>query len=343
MKAIVLTGIGQMELRDVPEPGIKEDSDVLLKIEKVGVCGSDVYYYTTGGVATHPVEYPYIVGHECSAMVAAVGGEVSRVKVGDKVAVDPAIVCHSCDQCRQGRKNTCRNMRYLATPPEPGCLCEYIVMLQDCLYPLNDKITLEQAVLCEPLSIGVYGAQLTHIPHGGSVAVFGAGPIGLSCMLAAKAEGARRIFATEKINERAEIAKKAGATWVGNPLNGDMAEKIIEQEPTGVDAVFKSAGGQKTTDQAVELLKPGGKLVLIDIPKTPKVSFIIAKLRRKEITVINPRRQNNCMQRCVDLVASGKINVDFMITHRFRLEQTQDAFDMVAGYRDGVVKALIEF
>lgn len=343
MKVVVLTGIRQMELKDVPEPSIKKDADVLLKIEKVGVCGSDVYYYTTGGVATHPVEYPYIVGHECSATVAAVGSEVSQVKEGDKVAVDPAIVCHHCDQCRQSRKNTCRNMRYLATPPEPGCLCEYIVMPQDCLYPLNGKITMDQAALCEPLTIGVYAVQLAHMPDSASVAVFGVGPIGLSCMLAAKAEGASRIFATETIGERAEIAKKAGTTWVGNPLKENIVEKIIEQEPTGIDVVFKCAGDQKTTDQAIEVLKPGGKLVLIDIPKTERVSFIIAKLRRKEITVINPRRQNNCIQRCIDLLASGKINADFMVTHRFKLEQTQDAFDMVAEYRDGVVKALIEF
>lgn len=342
MKTVVLTGIKQMELTDLPEPSIKGNRDVLVKVEKVGVCGSDVYYYTTGGVATHPVEYPYIVGHECSGTVAAIGSEVRQVKVGDKVAVDPAIVCHNCDQCEQERENTCRNMRYLATPPEQGCLCEYIVMPEDCLYRLDNKITLDQAALCEPLSIGVYGVQLAGIPEGSAVAVLGAGPIGLSCALAAKAEGASRIYATETISERAEVAKKAGASWVGNPLEEDIVKKIAEQEPAGLDAVFKCAGDQGTTDDAVEVLKPGGKLVLIDIPKTERVSFIIAKLRRKEITVINPRRQNHCMQRCVDLLGSGKINADFMITHKFGLEDTQKAFDMVAQYRDGVVKAVIE-
>ena len=138
------------------------------------------------------------------------------------------------------------------------------------------------------------------------------------------------------------MAGNAGAVWVGNPNNENVVGSILEKLPVGPDVVFECAGEQETIDQAVELVRPGGKIMLVGIPRTERVSFTVDKLRRKEISVINVRRQNKCMQPAIDMVASGKVNVEFMITHRFKLEQTQQAFDMVAGYRDGVVKALIE-
>jgi L-iditol 2-dehydrogenase len=344
VKAVVLTGIQQMELLDVPEPGIKEETEALLKIEVVGVCGSDVHYYETGRIGSQVVEYPFIVGHECVAMVKAVGGAVTRVKVGDKVVVDPAIACDNCDQCRQGRRNTCRNLKFLGCPGQSGgCLCEYIAMPEDCCFPIGDKITFEQGVLCEPLAIGIYAVKQAQLPENADIAILGAGPIGLSCLVSAEAEEAGACYVTEKIEERIEVAKKGGATWVGNPDKKDVVEEILKRQPAGMDVVFECAGQQETVDQAVELLKPGGKLMFIGIPRTERCSFMVHKMRRDEITIINVRRQNECTQVCIDSIASGKTNVDFMITHRFKLEQTQDAFDMVAGYRDGVVKALIEF
>jgi len=140
-----------------------------------------------------------------------------------------------------------------------------------------------------------------------------------------------------------EIAKRAGAVWLGNPDSGNIVKEILEREPLGMDVVFECAGQQDTLDEALELLKPGGTLMLIGIPRLERVSFIIDKMRRKEIILINVRRQNKCTQSAIDLIASGKAEVDFMITHRFKLEQTQDAFCLVADYRDGVVKVLIDF
>jgi L-iditol 2-dehydrogenase len=344
MKAVILTGIRQMELADVPEPSIKKDADVLLKVEVVGVCGSDVHYYETGRIGSQIVEYPFIVGHECAGTVKDVGGAVTRVKVGDTVVVDPAITCHNCDQCKQGRRNTCRNLKFLGCPGQvEGCLCEYIVMPEDCCFPIGGKITFAQAVLCEPLAIGVYAVKQANLPENADIAILGSGPIGLSCLVSAKAEKANTCYVTEKIDERIEIAEENGATWVGNPNKEDIVKEILNRQPAGMDVVFECAGQQETIDEAVELLKPGGKLMLIGIPRTERISLMIHKIRRKEITLIDVRRQNKCTQTCIDLIASGKIGVDFMITHRFKLEQTKDAFDMVAGYRDGVVKALIEF
>jgi L-iditol 2-dehydrogenase len=343
MKAVVLTGIRQMEIRDLPEPTIKKDDDVLLKIEKAGVCGSDVHYYETGRIGSQVVQYPFIVGHECAATVKAVGSKVSRVKIGQQVVVEPAVSCHNCDQCRRGRENTCFNLRFLGTPGQGnGCLCEYIVMPEENCLPTNGAITLEQGVLCEPLAIAVYSVRQSGMPANSDVAILGAGPIGLSCIVSAKAENAKGCYVTEKIPERIWVAKNAGATWVGNPDKQDVVKEILQRQPAGMDIVFECAGQQETIDQSVEMLKPGGKLMLIGIPRIERISFAIDKIRRKEITIINVRRQNKCTQAAIDLIASGKTNVDFMITHRFKLEQTQDAFDMVAQYRDGVVKALIE-
>jgi len=146
---------------------------------------------------------------------------------------------------------------------------------------------------------------------------------------------------TEKIDARIEGARKGGATWVGNPNKQDIVKEILQRQAAGMDVVFECAGQQETIDQALEMLKPGGRLVLIGSPRTDRVSFDIDRLRRKEITITNIRRQNKCTQKAIDLIASGKVNADFMITHRFELEYTQDGFDLVAGYHDGVIKAMI--
>jgi len=176
----------------------------------------------------------------------------------------------------------------------------------------------------------------------GDVAILGAGPIGLSCLVAARHQKARACYVTEKVKERMKIAADAGATWAGNPDEQDVVAQILRRQPAGVDTVFECAGEQETLDQAVELLKPGGRLMVIGIPRIERISFVIEKLRRKEISVINVRRQNDCAKPAIDLVASGQVNVDFMASHTFKLEQADEAFDMVANYRHGVVKALID-
>jgi L-iditol 2-dehydrogenase len=332
-----------MEVGPVPDPKIEKDTEVLLRIERVGVCGSDVHYFKTGRIGSQIVEYPFIVGHECAATVAAVGKAVRHLRVGEQVVVEPAVPCHNCDQCRQGRENTCFHLRFLGTPGQGGgCLCEFLVMPEECCLPTRDKLTLEQGALCEPLTIGFYSVRQSRLPKGADVALLGAGPIGLSCMLCAKAEGVRTCYMTEKIPERVQMARKAGATWVGNPSQEDVVMSILHQQPLGMDVVYECAGQQETVDQAVDLLKPGGRLILIGIPREDRISLSIDKIRRKEITIVNVRRQNGCTRATMDLVAARKVQADFMVTHRFQLDQVQEAFELVAGYRDGVVKAMIE-
>lgn len=175
------------------------------------------------------------------------------------------------------------------------------------------------------------------------IAIFGAGPIGLSCLLAARAEGVRACYMTEKIDSRMDTARTGGASWVGNPLKEDVMAAILQQQPLGMDVAFAVPVSRRRSIRAVDVLKAGGKLsMLVGIPREDRISFAIDKIRRKEITIVNIRRQNGCTHKAIDLVASQKVRPDFMVTHRFKLDQVQDAFELVAGYRDGVVKAMIE-
>jgi L-iditol 2-dehydrogenase len=253
------------------------------------------------------------------------------------------VSCHDCDQCRRGRENTCFKLRFLGTPGQgDGCLRQFIVMPEECCFPIHGKLTLEQGVLCEPLAIAVYTVKQSRLPDKADVAVLGAGPIGLSCMAVARAHGTRTCYVTEKIAERAKLAADNGATWVGNPLREDVVSEILKCQPLGMDVVYECAGQQETIDQGVELLRPGGTLMLVGIPREDRILLSIDKIRRKEVTIVNVRRQNGCTQVAMDLIASRRVNVDFMVTHRFGLDDVQNAFEMVAGYRDGAVKAMIE-
>ena len=253
--------------------------------------------------------------------------------------------CWTCDQCRAGRPHTCRKLRFLGCPKQAeGCLSEYVVMPQTSCFALAPSITDDEAALSEPLAIGVYAVKSSIPMAGAKVGILGAGPIGLSVMLAARAQGAARIVMTDKIDSRLALACKSGADWGGNPLRGDVIQEITRLEPAQLDVVFECCGQQDALDQGIELLKPGGKLMVVGIPPTlERVSFKIDTLRHKEICIQNVRRQNHCVQATLDMITRREVDVNFMVTHRYPFARTQDAFDLVAGYQDGVVKAMINF
>ena len=343
MKAIMLTGIRQLEMLDTADVEIKNDNDVLIKLKTVGVCGSDVHYYTTGRIGSQVVEFPYPVGHECAGVVEAVGKGVEGLKAGDRIAIDPAISCGECDQCKSGREHTCRKLLFLGCPGQiDGCLSDYIVMPQECCFKIPDSMTFEQAAISEPLAIGVYAVKQSIPMQGAKIGILGAGPIGLSVLMPAKMQGADKIYMTDKIDNRLDLAKKCGADWCGNPDKEDIVAEISQREPLLLDVVFECCGKQEALDQAIELLKPGGKLMLIGIPEIDRISFSIDLLRRKEICIQNVRRQVGCVQDSLDMITGG-LNVDMMATHRFKFADTKEAFDLVSNYGDGVVKAMIEF
>ena len=342
MKAMFLTALRQMELREIPDPVIKKDNDVLLKITSAGVCGSDVHYYETGRIGSQVVEYPFVVGHECAAVVVETGSSVTRVKAGQEVVVEPSFACYDCDQCKIGREHTCRNVSFLGTPGQAsGCLCEYIVVPQENCLPTNGKITHEQGALCEPLSIGIYSVKQADFAKGSNIAILGSGPIGMCVLAASRVRNAGNIYVTDKIDSRLSAARNLGLEYTGNPDKDNIVGDILKAEPLGLDCVFECCGQQEALDQAMDILKPGGQLVIVGIPRTDLISFSADIFRRKEITIKYIRRQNHCVQAAIDLLSGGKVDMDFIVTHRFSLEQTQAAFDLLTDYRDGVIKAMI--
>ena len=342
MIAAFLTGLREMEIREAPEPKLSGARDVLLRVERVGVCGSDVHYYTSGRIGSAVVQFPFIVGHECAGTVIEVGPEVSRFRPGQRVAIDPLVSCGECDQCLAGRPHTCRHQRFLGLPGQlDGSLVEYLVMPEDSCFAIPDSLTLDQAVVVEPLSIGLYAQRMSCLKSGTKIAILGSGPIGLCALLACRAAADCTAYLTDLIPERLKMASQCGAAWTGNPRISDVVKVIRDAEPLGVDLVFECAGQQEAIDQGIELLKPGGTLLIVGIPEVDRISFPIHTLRRKELAILNVRRQNQCMADAIAMVASGKVNVNPLMTHHFPLKETKAAFDLVAGYRDGVIKALI--
>ncbi len=344
MKAMALTGIRQMEMIELPVPEIIHDNDVLIQMKVVGVCGSDVHYYTRGKIGSQVVQYPFPVGHEGAGEVIKVGPAVTSVKPGDRIAIEPAMPCGKCDQCKVGRPHTCRKLRFLGCPGQAyGCLSEYIVMPEDSCFKIADTLSYTDAAISEPLAIGLYAVNQSIPLKGATIGILGFGPIGMSVLLSAKAKGGEQFYVTDLVPERLQIAKDCGAVWTGNPANGDVVGQIKAKEPLLLDVVFECCGKQEAIDQAVELLKPGGKLMVIGIPEFDRWSFNVDQMRHKEICIQNVRRQNHTVEETLELMEEKKIDVSKMATHRFPFATTKEAFDLVTDYRDGVMKAMIDF
>lgn len=347
MKSVILTERGKISLKKFPRPKIKKENEVLIKPQMVGLCGTDYHYFLTGSLDGHPLPFPVILGHECAAVVEEAGPKVRKVKPGDHVVIDPALSCKRCDQCQRGRPHTCRNLKFMGFPGQTdGCFSQYVVLPEENCYGIEKNMPLTRAALVEPLSIGLYAVELMkkvkNIPVK-SAGILGSGPIGLSVFLALKAEGVGSVFMTDKIDERLKSAQEAGATWVGNPDKSDLVKEIKRKEPLNLDVVFECCGDPQALEQAVELLKPGGILMILGIPLMKQVSFPIHILRRKEICIQNVRRQNHCIPEAVRMLQSGQIQVDFMATHVFPYSKAQQAFEVAANYRDGVLKAMVQF
>ena len=343
MRVAYFTGLRQIEIREEAEPQIGRPDEVLLRIDRVGVCGSDVHYYVDGRIGDQILPLPATLGHECAGTVVEVGPGVERLQPGDCVAVDPALVCGECDQCLAGRSNTCRKLRFLGAPGEaPGAAAERLVVPADNCLRIPPTMTLDEATLVEPLSIGLYAVRLGGVFPGARIAVLGAGPIGLSVLLCAKAAAQGTAYVTDLIDSRLGAARQCGADWTGNPRSEEVVDIILKQEPRGLDLVFECTGDPACIGQAQRLLTPGGTLVLVGIPAAPQVSFDIHTMRRKELTFKNVRRQNGCVAPAIRLVSERIINTAPLVTHHFSLEKIQDAFDLVADYRDGVIKAVVE-
>lgn len=222
-------------------------------------------------------------------------------------------------------------------------MSEYIVMPEISCFKLDDKVTMQEAALSEPLAIGVYAVKQSIPMKDAKIGVLGSGPIGFSVFLPALAQGAKKIYITDKIDSRLELAKNSGVHWTGNPDKSDIVKNILEVESGGLDVVFECCGDQEALTQAIDILKPGGKLMIIGIPQVDDIYFPVDKMRHKEICIQNVRRQCECVQPSLDMIANKDFDVNCMVTHHFKFEQSKEAFDLVADYGDGVLKAMIDF
>jgi L-iditol 2-dehydrogenase len=344
MKAAYLTAPGRFATREVPDPEPGGPGDVLLQMQAVGVCGSDLHYFRTGRIGSQVLTEPWIMGHECTAVVAQVGSAVTGLEPGDRVAVDPLIACGRCDQCLSGRVHTCRSQHFLGCPgQQQGCMCEFLVMPSACCFRVPGELSVGAAVMVEPFAIALHAQRLLGDAAGMAVGVLGAGPIGLCVLGALQLAGAHSVAVTDRLRYRLDLAHAQGATSTHDVARSNAAAEILAQHPAGLDAVFDCSGDQGALNQAITLLKPGGTLIIVGIPEADQISLDINLMRRKELTIKNVRRQNDCTADAIELLQSGKLNLDPVVTHHFDLSESQTAFDLVASYQKGVAKALIHF
>lgn len=308
----------------------------------VGICGSDIHYYATGRIGDQVVRYPFVLGHEGSGQIADGAG---LFPPGTPVYIEPAMACHSCDQCLAGRENTCRNLKFLGNPLEhPGCMSEEIVLPRDCIVPLPNWLGLEEAVLLEPLSIGVYAVQRSRAENGCRAAIAGAGPIGLSVLLALTDIEPHRVFVSEPVQARRKAAEQLGAHGSFDPGQAGAAPAIFAATGGGADIAFECAGTQESIDDAARMLRPGGTMVLIGIPEgLDRITYDPHLARRRELTVVNIRRQNRCTDAALSILAARRDAAKVLITHRISPVRAGEAFDLVEHKSDGSIKAVLQF
>lgn len=343
MKAAKLHGIRDIRIEEMPEPEPRP-GEALVQVRAVGICGSDLHYFKEGRIGETVASEPLILGHEAAGVVEAVREGVEDLKPGDRVAVDPALSCGKCEWCRKGHPNLCPHIRFFGTPPVDGALREYIAHPAEALFRLPQGLDYEDGAMLEPLGVALHAVDLAHLKPGQRIAVFGVGVIGLFVVQLARLFGAVQIFATDLFPFRLDLAGRFGADEVFRPDSEDPAAGIMEATGgRGVDVAFEAAWVHGTAEQAVEALAPGGTLVLIGIPLGEDVvSFRASSSRRKGLTVKMVRRMKHAYPRAIRMVERGLLDVRSPVTHRFPLDDVRRAFDMAAGYRDGVVKAMVE-
>jgi len=341
MRAARLYGVRDLRLDVLPRPA-PGPGQVLLKVASVGVCGSDVHYYLEGRIGPQVVEAPIIPGHEFSAWVVQPGAGVDNLRPGQLVAVEPAVSCGECESCREGHPNLCPDVRFCGTPPIDGAYAEYKVMPAENCFPLPDCFSPDDGALLEPLGIAIHSVDLAHLRPGHTVAVLGAGPIGLLIAAVARVSGAAAIYMSEPIADRRQFALRYAADAVFDPETEDVVAGIMQAtNGRGVDVAFEAAGAPLTPDQAAAVTRPGGKVIVAGIPADDTMTMKASTVRRKGLTIKLVRRMKHTYPRAVALVHKGMVKVRPLATHNFPLERIGEAFEMVAGYQDGVLKAII--
>jgi L-iditol 2-dehydrogenase len=344
MKAVGLFGLRDIRVIDVPKPQAPGPDEVLVKVASVGICGSDHHYYSEGEIGGAVVDEGMIIGHEFSGWIAAAGPGVdeSHLPVGQLVAVEPAISCGTCEFCLKGHPNICPHNLFVGSPNHVGAMAEYIVMPAENCFPLPDALTPDEGAMLEPLGVAIHTVDLAHLKVGQSVAVLGGGPIGLMTAAMAKAAGAAPIYLTEPIASRREFAEEYAVDAAFDPDSEDVVARIMEATGgRGVDVAFEAAGASETPDQSAHVTCPGGKVVVVGIPDDNTMTMTAAEVRRKGLTIKLVRRMKHTYPRAIQLVKGGVIDVASVATHQFSMEEIDAAFEIVADYKDGVLRAII--
>lgn len=329
----------KLEKRKIRQP---TDEEVLIAIEWTGICGSDIHVWSRGEIAKMKNNQSTVLGHESSGTVIAVGKNVDNLKIGDRVAIETSGPCLKCRLCLEGNYHLCPTLIRLGLCPYDGTFARYLVHSAQFCFKLPDKLSLEEGALIEPLSVAVHACRRGKVTGGDHVLVCGAGPIGLLTMLAARAMGASKICVTDVKKDRLDLAKKLGANWV---LMADTDSDVCAQSVIGLmgaapDVSFDCCGLEATLSVALKATKPRGSVVVVGIgPSDPKLPLSEAML--KEVAILGVNRYPNCYPRAIELVESGLVDVNPLITHRFPLEDAEQAFNFVRKEVPGTVKTLI--
>jgi L-iditol 2-dehydrogenase len=339
MQAAELIAPLTFRLVDMPagDPG---PGEVQVRVEAVGVCGSDLHAYTEGAVGSTPNVYPMVLGHEPAGRIVKVGAGVTGLAAGDRGALEPALYCYHCEFCLSGHHNVCANIRFLSNPHQPGFFRELVNLPAVNFLPIPAGMSFDEAALAEPLAIAVHSLRLASIRADETVAVIGAGPIGLLTIAALRAAKARRIWAVEPLAHRRELARGIGADAVLEPAEA-VQEILGGTGRRGVDCAIDCAAGEQTTNQAIQLTRNAGRVVLTGIHSTPSVSMDGSAMRRKELTIFNVRRSNQESQDALELLRAHAVWFAPLLTHTREIERIEEAFAIASQYRDGVGKMIV--
>lgn len=342
MKVAVMNGIGKMgfEERYIPQPRADE---VLVKLEYVGICGSDLHYYETGAIGDYVVEPPFVLGHEPGGVVVEVGANVQHLKVGDGVALEPGKTCGHCEFCKQGKYNLCPDVVFFATPPVDGVFQEYVAHEADLCFKLPENVSTLEGALIEPLAVGFHAAIQGDAHLGQKAVVMGAGCIGLVSMMALKARGVSEVYVVDIMEKRLEKAMELGATGVINGAKEDVLERVQRlTDEKGMDLVIETAGTEITTRQAIHMAKKGSNIVLVGYSKSGKMNLPMSLVLDKELTLKTVFRYRHIYPMAIDAVATGKVNLKGIVTDIFTLDEVQKAMDYSVHNKADIVKAVIK-
>jgi L-iditol 2-dehydrogenase len=328
---LVRPGFIEVEARPTPSPGPDE---VLVEVRAVGVCGSDVHYFTHGRIGDHVVESPLVLGHEAAGVVVAAGEAAARHEAGQRVAIEPGVPCRRCRACRTGAYNLCPDVRFFATPPIDGAFARYVVIPEDFAHPLPAGLSDEAGALLEPLSVAVWANWKAGVRSGDRVLVTGAGPIGLLVAQVAKASGAAEVTVTDISPQRLEAAARLGATQT-------LDTRAATIEPAlAADVLIECSGASAAARDGIRALRPGGTAVLVGMGPDTDTTLPTQVIQNQEITLTGTFRYANTYPTAIALAASGAVDLDSLVTGHYGLDQVADA--LTAGQRDpAVIKPIV--